>query len=716
MKKNRINPIEAHFEKVILAGVSVVLLGVVSMQFLTQPNAVKVGNNPNPVAPGSAFDPIEKEAEALLAQMRDPTPTLPQVPEQDISKRFEQARQIGLASSLSLSNFGAGVEIAGPEGAFGPDLAATVYALPALPAPASLSVATSRGTLDPFVASANPALMAYLPAEQPFDAVAVSIEGTIDGEGLRTSLESDPDGEGPKSPLPLLWWRGNIDLLGVEVQREELTSGGWTDATVIAGMPGEQSLLAEARRTGVTAKDLTDIVKDSRTLAREVAQPGFPPTIAGPDWVRPSEQQEEVGMTDEQRRIASLKRKVETYDRSLATLRKELEEVGAGGGSDAGERGIRGGGGTRSGGGGGRPGESGGGGQTTDPAQKRRESLEKSIEGVERSRQRVVDQLADLGELMDEDQDNSQPAKQAEVPLPELLRAESMPVWVHDFSAEPGKTYRYRMRVVVNNPLFGRAQFLADEQRGAAESATMEGDWSAWSAPIEVEGDRQFFVVSASEDDQLGSGPRAAVEVYEFYYGYWRKGSTTLSPGDTIHTSARLPENLPIWDPAKLKELGRMPTTNPRSGGRDVEGPGSRWMPGDVPDERGRRLADEEDPRARIGARGTETEEVNQLPEGATAAPTSLELEVEAMLLDVVRVPGTEGGFQAVLRGSEGQLLIRDATRERDGALRKRLEANAREGADQGRPEPDPTETGRPTQREDRRQQEDTGGGGGGGG
>ena len=59
-KKNRINPIEAHFEKVILAGVSVVLLGVVSMQFLTQPNAVKVGSDPNPVPPGTAFDPIEK--------------------------------------------------------------------------------------------------------------------------------------------------------------------------------------------------------------------------------------------------------------------------------------------------------------------------------------------------------------------------------------------------------------------------------------------------------------------------------------------------------------------------------------------------------------------------------------------------------------------------------------------------------------------------------
>lgn len=716
MKKNRVNLIEAHFEKVILAGVSVVLLGVVSMQFLTQPNAVKVGNEPNPVPPGSAFDPIAKEAERLLAQMRNPTPDLPEVPEQNVAKRFEQVRQIGLASSLSLSHFGTGAEIAGPEGGFTPhELTATVYAMPSVPVPSSVAVATNRATLDPFAASSNPALMAYLPAQQPFDAVAVSVEGAVSGDVLRQSLESDPDGDGPKSPLPLLWWRDNIDLLGVEVQREEQSSGGWINPTVIAGMPGEPSLLGEARRTGITANELSQIARDSAQYLREIAQPKFPPTIAGPDWVRPSEQKEEVGMTDEQQQVASLKRRVESYDRSLDTLHKQLDEVGSGGGGQIGnERSVRGGGGTR----GGRPGEGGGGGQATDPTQRRRESIQRSIDATERNRQRVVDQLKGLGVTIGGDADQAQQTRGPEPALPQILNAASMPVWVNDFSAEQGKMYRYRMRVVVNNPLFGRAQFLSDDQKGAAQSPTLEGAWSDWSEPIRVEDNRQYFVVSASEDDQLGTGPRAAVEVYEFYYGYWRKGSTTLSPGDMIHTDAKLPENLPIWDAAKLKELARMPGTPTRTGGgggRDFTAPGRQLenREGEM-DERMRRVPDE--PRGRPGTGAQPTEEGSPLPEGATAAPTSLELDVPAMLLDVVSVPGEDQVFRAVLRGPDGSLVTRDASSDRSSPLYKRLAANAREGVDQGRPEPEPTDDRRPQLPTQRRQLDEGGGGGGAGG
>lgn len=79
------------------------------------------------------------------------------------------------------------------------------------------------------------------------------------------------------------------------------------------------------------------------------------------------------------------------------------------------------------------------------------------------------------------------------------------------------------MRVVVNNPLFAKEQFLSDAQKPAAASPTTEGEWSGWSSPISVERDRHFFVVSGSENDALGNGPRAAVEVYQFYYGYWRR-------------------------------------------------------------------------------------------------------------------------------------------------------------------------------------------------
>ena len=707
MKKNRINPIEQHFEKVILAGVSVVLLGVVSMQFLTQPNAVKVGNSAEAVAPHRVFESIENDAEALLAQMRNPEPSLPSVPDQDVLRRFEQVRTLSLAGEMKLGNFGKAVAVEGPEGGLvSTELAATTYAMPALPVPASVAAATHRGTIDPFEAIANEALLAYLPAEQPFDALAVSVEGMVDSTALIESLQKDPDGEdGPVRPLPLSWWRGNLDMLGVEVQREELASdGSWAGQKVIAGMPGGVSVLDEVRAPGITPAGLTEIAQSSRQYLREIAQPAFPRTIAGPDWIRPSEQEADLGLSDQELEISRLKKQLDRTDRQIASVTQRLEELGgsSGGGGIGNERTGRGG-----------EGGGGGGGGGTDTTQRRQETLQRQLEQYQRTRERLIGQLADLGVLVAEDAQPEQTSNEPEPPLPGILEAAEMPVWVHDFSADPGKTYRYRMRVVLNNPLFGRADYLSEGQQASAESATIEGAWSPWSSPIEVETDRHFFVVSANEDDQLGSGPRAAVEVYEFYYGYWRKGSTTLTPGDSIHASTKLPENLLLWDPAKLKELGRTPTPgNPRMPGRGPEDFGR--LPGGPEGARNERDPRFGDPASVPGTRGGDPAVV-PLPEGASTGPATLDLDVHAMLLDVVMLPGADGGLQAVLRGPDGTLVTRDASADRSGLLYRRLAANAREGADQGRPEPDTTER-QPIEEEEVLRDPGGGGGGPGGG
>ncbi len=695
-KQRRINPIEQHFEKVILGGVTVVLLGVVSMQFLGEPNAVKVGGSGTLVAPRRVFDPIAEEAERLLAQMRNPNPSLPEVPPQDVVQRFEPVRRLTSADTMQIKHFGVGVVIEGADhGMAGSELAATIYAMPALPVPATISLATHRGTVDPFVATANEALRAYLPSEQPFDVLAVSIEGMVDGSLLRESLEVDPDGDaGPVRPLPLSWWRGNLDLLGVEVERQEQTSSGWTGRVVLSGMPGGVSALDAVRQADMTPAELIKIAKDSQEYLRDIVQPEFPTTIAGPEWVPPSERQEDDSLSDEDREIALLKRQVNKLDLQIISKQTQIDEVGSSGGS--GSRTGRGGGRGRGGGGG----ETGGSGQsrpTVDLDEKKREGYRRQMETMQRSRQRAVDKLADFGVFVDgdENQDQNQSQNEPEVPLPGILMAEELPVWVHDFSAEPGKTYQYRMRVVLNNPLFGRDAYLSDSQKTVAQVPTLEGDWSAWSSPIEVETDRHFFVVSASEDDRLGSGPRAAVEVYEFYYGYWRKGSTTLEPGDTIHARAKLPKNLLLWDPGMLSDFGRAQTMgrNPLSRPGAGESPENRRERFEGRGEEGRmRFGGDPDPRVR-GQRGVEEVE---LPEGATAGPDSLELDVAAMLLDVVPVPGQAGTFQAVLRGPNGVVVLRDASGDRSGALYRRLAANAREGVSQGRPEPDPNDTRRP--------------------
>lgn len=713
-KTRRINPIEQHFEKVILGAVSAVLLGVVSMQFLTQPNAVRVGNSPSPVPPDRVFETIKTDADELLAKMRNVDPALPEVPEQDVATQFARVSGLAAADAVRVTRFGTDVKVEQRTVGEATAETATIYAMPALPVPTAPAGATFRATIDPIEATANEALRGYLPAQQPYDTVAVSVEGLISGELLRQSLEVDPDGDqGPTRPLPLSWWRGNLDLLGVEVERQELgADGAWGGQTIIAGVPGEVSLLEEARTGGITPAALVEVAQHAQGYMRQIAQPEFPATIAGPDWVRPSELQEGDFLSDEDRDIARLQKRLETYDRQIAAKQKQIEEVGGGGGGVDLRREESGGG-----GGGRRSAGGGGGGQpsqrtTVDRDQQRRDQLQRDIDTIERNRQRTIDDLADLGVSVENDQDQNQPKDETEQPLPTLLDAEDLPVWVHDFGVEPGKTYRYRMRVVLNNPLYAKEQYLAETQQSVASSPTIEGGWSAWTAPVEVERDRHFFVVSASESDQIGNGPRAAVEVYQFYYGYWRKGSTTLEPGDSIHASAKLPDGLLIWDVERLKTLGRRPGPAgiPR-GTPGIEDPGRRRN-----FEENERQFREQETRGREQPT-TRTEE-GELPEGAERAPDSLNLEIAALLLDVSELPGEDQGVQAVLRGPDGAILTRDAAADRSGVLYRRLAANAREGVTQGQPEPEPNERQAPLPQpgqRDRPSRDDGGGGGGGG-
>jgi hypothetical protein len=61
----------------------------------------------------------------------------------------------------------------------------------------------------------------------------------------------------------------------------------------------------------------------------------------------------------------------------------------------------------------------------------------------------------------------------------------------------PGKTYRYRMMVAVNNPAFARTSALVKEQQDLAGSPLVYSAASQWSEPIQVMADQYYFVTSA---------------------------------------------------------------------------------------------------------------------------------------------------------------------------------------------------------------------------
>ena len=101
-------------------------------------------------------------------------------------------------------------------------------------------------------------------------------------------------------------------------------------------------------------------------------------------------------------------------------------------------------------------------------------------------------------------------------------------IWAHDLSAKPGRSYRYRLRVRVFNPLFQKGNRLGEKQRQKyGNLLALESEPSEWSDRVKIETKMRFFVVSAS-------GNRADIEMYRMFGGRRHLEKFRAGPGDSI--------------------------------------------------------------------------------------------------------------------------------------------------------------------------------------
>lgn len=101
-------------------------------------------------------------------------------------------------------------------------------------------------------------------------------------------------------------------------------------------------------------------------------------------------------------------------------------------------------------------------------------------------------------------------------------------LWSHDDRVEPGRSYRYRLRLGVMNPVAGTNNICEDD----LDLQTQAILWSEFSQPTEVIAipQREYFFV---RDYQESSG-NISVEVAKFYLGYWRSEQFNVKPGELI--------------------------------------------------------------------------------------------------------------------------------------------------------------------------------------
>jgi chaperonin cofactor prefoldin len=183
--------------------------------------------------------------------------------------------------------------------------------------------------------------------------------------------------------------------------------------------------------------------------------------------------------------------------------------------------------------------------------ERRRQQIAAQIEQKQTQLAEIETRLVDLGAMPQEDETIVDPVAAAYAePLLRLRDANELRLWAHDPSVRPGATYRYRVRVVFSNPLFGLDENLAEQSREQAASSTITSPPSPWSSPVTVDENAYLFLTNASVDEVLG-GQRelARFELYRFYYGYWRRATRTLSPGDAVTGALDLEAlNLPVFE------------------------------------------------------------------------------------------------------------------------------------------------------------------------
>ena len=656
MKIKGISVFERHIEKIVFAVFFLALLGVFGAQFFV-PSTVKVGGKE--VAPAKAGEIAAAKARLKVNELEsqrvheDIPASVP-----DLRTLYSQTATPG-ADNLQLMAFGTpqlNID-GGSSSAFDEnqiDLAQSgEYESFEPPSPERPIAMTFGGTLDPaavqYQEQLTPGFSDRLGLQQqPYDVRAVSIQTTIDTEQLRAVL----------TPLPSQWWDGRVRLLDVELLRQQqLADGSWGPALTLAKSPGQRSLTETVQNPEFSPADLSKLLDEEAGIRAEIRNPRTIPTISGEQWLPPAlalEREAEFSeITPEERSIQRKMDQLEKVRRKTQSVRDAMEKSAAAPTQQPVyyAQGGRGGGG---GGPGGRGGGREGGGGTIDPEQaarerkqKIRETNQKRIDSLLEQEQKLIDQIVELGgdpdgvpeiEVIDPEQ-----FRQPTHPLTAATRTE-MTLWAHDYDAVPGSTYRYAVRYSVTNPFFGKSSALTDEQKSLAEGVAVVSEPSEWTDPVRFEPDVQYFVSSARvpQRGQFGASASAEFEVFQFYYGYWRKGLVRVGLGEPIIAEVELPEQLVVFE----------------------------FSP--------------EDPDAD--------------PTEIEVDPATISRMVDAYLVDVLAGVAGQNGQAALIASSSGEVVKRLPAADKASLTRERLAASSELGMTAGAPaldgprRPDPRE------------------------
>jgi len=105
---------------------------------------------------------------------------------------------------------------------------------------------------------------------------------------------------------------------------------------------------------------------------------------------------------------------------------------------------------------------------------------------------------------------------------------EPLVFWAHDDTVEPRKSYRYRIRLGVFNPVAGTNQ-LSEQDISRKNEVVLWSGFSDITEPVEIPGRLIFFAKHIREAAKV-----VTVQVSKYVMGYWRSEDFTVSQGEVI--------------------------------------------------------------------------------------------------------------------------------------------------------------------------------------
>ncbi len=532
MSKKGGNFFEEHIEKVVLAVVGLVCIWLLITRVLISPNKVLYGREK--LSPGEIDIRISGQAELLEDKLnREPKPKPP--PEQ---KRGE------FIAMMELPLSGVDVNVCWP-----------------LPICSSTDFSDNRKYRIPRIGEINEALVehiravAYVPAEEinkdniydkdnsePNDIDFVTVESTIDVAQLAANFYESFAGE----DVPEDWRDPCLatPVFGaVQLQRRELLAdGGWSGwqsvprakidrrkkmFEVIEDVEGLPPGGVKVRLINFDNKQvMVDLLQPEAYRIASAEEEWFPPSV----YKKYVKYQKEVESQERREAIEAERKKREEerekrfgirYDENRGSegrfgSRGYRREVRPGGMRGERERGLVG----RIG----RPGMERGGSETdreSSAMRRIRRDVGSKKSSADRSKKAL--KAESMKDFYDEY------AKLSITGRTDITKMrEPLVFWAHDDTAEPGRSYQYRIRLGVFNPVAGTNQ-VSGRDKLQKNKVILWSDFSNGTETVEIPARLYFFPHRIQEVAEI-----VTVKVCRYVFGYWYSRDFRVRQGEVI--------------------------------------------------------------------------------------------------------------------------------------------------------------------------------------